>query len=84
MTRDQIRQTVLTVLGRIAPEMGPAGLDPVVPLRHQLDIDSMDFLNFVLGLHKELGVSVPEKDYPKLLTLNGCVDYLAAAVTPHP
>jgi len=84
MTRDQIRQAVLTVLGRIAPEMDPAALDPVVPLREQLDIDSMDFLNFVLGLHKELGVSVPEKDYPKLLTLNGCVDYLAAAVTHHP
>jgi acyl carrier protein len=50
-----------------------------VPLREQLDIDSMDFLNFVIALHKELGVGLPEKDYPKLATLDGCVDYLASA-----
>ena len=35
----------------------------------------MDFLNFVIALHKELRVEIPEKDYPKLSTLDGCVGY---------
>ncbi|MGB9466160.1 MAG: acyl carrier protein [Candidatus Acidiferrum sp.] len=46
-------------------------------LRDQLDIDSMDLLNFVVGLHKELQVEIPEADYPRLATVNGFVDYLA-------
>ena len=79
MTHDQIREAVLKQLGRIAPEADPAAVDPAVPLREQLDIDSMDFLNFVIALHKELGVDIPEKDYPKLATLDGCVAYLASA-----
>ncbi|MBZ5703592.1 MAG: hypothetical protein LAN84_17305, partial [Acidobacteriia bacterium] len=46
--------------------------------RDQLDIDSMDLLNFVIALHQELHVEIPEADYPKLATLQGCVDYLFA------
>lgn len=84
MTREQIRDTVLKALGRIAPEMNPAAIDAAVPLRDQLDIDSMDFLNFSIALHKELGVTIPEKDYVKLATLNGCVEYLLAAITARP
>ena len=48
-------------------------------LREELDIDSMDFLNFVIGLHERTGIDVPERDYPKLATLAGCVSYLSAA-----
>jgi acyl carrier protein len=45
-------------------------------LREALDIDSMDFLNFITAMHRRLGVNVPEVDYPKLTTLNGAVAYL--------
>ncbi len=76
MTADQIRATVLRVLGEIAPEADLAQLKPDVPLRTQLDLDSMDFLNFVIALHEALRVEIPEADYPKLATLDGCVDYL--------
>ena len=38
----------------------------------------MDLLNFIIGLHKEMKVDVPESDYPKLSTLNSCTDYLAS------
>ena len=78
MTEDEIRDAVLQALSEVAPEADPAELEPDVPLRDQLDIDSMDFLNFVIALDKELGVAVPETDYPKLATLDGCVAYLAA------
>jgi acyl carrier protein len=78
MTKDQIRETVLSVLGQIAPEADLSQIKTDLRIRDQLDIDSMDLLNWVIGLHKELNVEIPEADYPKLATLDGCIDYLAA------
>lgn len=78
MTKAEIRETVLRVLGQIAPEADLSQLKPDLRIRDQLDIDSMDLLNFIIGLHKEMKVDVPESDYPKLSTLNSCTDYLAS------
>jgi acyl carrier protein len=69
---------VLGVLGEIAPEADLATLKGDVPFREQLDLDSMDLLNVAVGLHAALGVEIPEADYPKLATLDGCVTYLDA------
>jgi acyl carrier protein len=80
MTQDELRATVLRVLGEIAPEADLSQLKPDLRIRDQLDIDSMDALNFFIRLHKELKVEIPEADYPKLVSLNGCVEYLAARV----
>jgi acyl carrier protein len=79
-THEEITNTVLRVLGEIAPEADLLALKPDVSFRDQLDIDSMDFLNFVIGLHDALRVEIPEADYPKMSTLNGCVEYLAGRV----
>jgi acyl carrier protein len=78
VTRDEIRATVLRVLGEIAPEANLATLDPRLELRKQLDLDSMDLLNFVVGLHEALQVDIPEADYPKYATLHDCVEQLAS------
>jgi len=78
MNREQIRQAVLEALNQIAPEADPASIDPRVNLRDQLDIDSMDFLNFLIALDKQLHVDIPERDYGQLTTLDACVDYLMA------
>lgn len=80
MTKELIRDVVLRVLGGIAPEADLGTVDPTTEFRDQLDLDSVDFLNFVVGLHAELGVDVPEVDYPKLSTIDACVAYLAAAI----
>lgn len=79
MTNEEIRAAVLEVLGQIAPEADAASLAGDVSLRDQLDIDSMDVLNFMIGLHRRFGVDIPETDYPRLTTLNGCIEYLSAA-----
>ena len=78
MTREEIRTAVVAALTGVAPEVDPGHVQPDEPLREMCDLDSMDFLNFVIGLHTRLGVDVPEADYPKLATLNGAVGYLAA------
>jgi acyl carrier protein len=77
MTTDEIRATVVRLLCEIAPEADPAQLAPDVDVRDQLDLDSMDVLNFVIAVDEELGVGIPESDYPRLLTLDAFVAYLA-------
>ena len=80
MTKDEINATVLRLLGNIAPEADLTQLKPDANIRDELDIDSMDFLNFAIAVHEALHVEIPEADYPQLATINGCVEYLAARV----
>ncbi|MBM2806811.1 MAG: phosphopantetheine-binding protein [Deltaproteobacteria bacterium] len=80
MTETEISQIVRQALSNVAPEVDLAAIDPAKDLRDQIDIDSVDFLNFVIGLHKELGVDIPETDVSKLATLNSCVGYLVSRV----
>jgi len=69
---------VLRALGDVALGADLTSLAFDVPFREQLDLDSMDILNFVVGLHAALGVEILEADYPKLATLDACVGYLAS------
>lgn len=80
MTESEIRQIVRQALSNVAPEVDLNAIDPAKNLRDQMDIDSVDFLNFVIGLHKELGIEIPDADLPKLATLNGCVAYLQSRI----
>ena len=67
---------LLATLRRIAPEIEPEELLPARPLRDQVDLDSMDWLNFLIGLHEKLKVEIPEADYARLVTLGDVLDYL--------
>lgn len=78
MTPDDAKQTILKALLDIAPEADAGGLTADLDLREQLDIDSMDMLNFVTAIHEATGIDIPEADYPKLFTLDGGVAYLIA------
>jgi acyl carrier protein len=85
MTLDEIRAAVLSALHGLAPEVDLSGVDPAADLRDALDIDSMDFLRLVVQLDERLGVAVPEADYPRIRTLDGCVAYLAEkGASPRP
>jgi acyl carrier protein len=74
---DELRQQVIEALLGVAPEVDAASLLPDVSFRDQFDMDSVDYLNFVLSLEERLGVRIPELDYPKLSSLKGCLAYLA-------
>lgn len=78
MSEIDIRKAVQEELNSIAPEIDIAAVDATTDLREALDIDSMDFLNFVTAIHHRLGVNIPELDYPKLITIDGAVRYLEA------
>ncbi len=81
MTNDELRRIVADALNRIAPEVEPSSIRSDVGLRDQLDIDSMDFLNFVLALHERLDIDIPEAEYPRLATLDSAVAYLSAKLS---
>lgn len=79
MSAVPIRQALLESLRRVAPEADFERLDPELSLREQLELDSMDFLHFLVALHERLGVDVPEAEVAQLATLAGAERYLTAA-----
>ena len=78
MTDAERLALIRDVLAGIAPEAADAEIAGDADLRETLDLDSMDFMNFVIGLHERTGVDIPEVDYPQLFTLDGAMAYLAA------
>jgi len=78
MNEEEIRAAVLATLKTIAPELQAREIQTDRPLRNQIDLDSMDWLNFLIGLHQRLKVDIPESDYGKLTTFDGILAYLAA------
>lgn len=76
MTREAIGQAIIDIIRDIVPDEDCSNLDGDRNLRDQLDLDSMDFLDIVMELRKKYGVEVPEADYPRLATLNTCIEYL--------
>lgn len=73
---ETLTDSVLTLLCAIAPELEPDTLNPARPLRSQVDLDSMDWLNFLVSLHERFGVTIPEADYARLVSFNDVLDYL--------
>lgn len=77
-TETEILNVVASALQRIAPDANVANIAPTANIREALEIDSYDFLQFLIALNKQLGVDVPEADYGKLQTLNDLTAYLRA------
>lgn len=76
MNASDIRALVIQVLAGIAPEADLSTVGESEDLREALDLDSMDFLNFIVGLSQGSGRSIPEVDYPHCFTLKGLIAYL--------
>lgn len=76
MSGDEIKDVILEIIEDIDEEADLDNLDANAPLRDQLDLDSMDFLDIVMELRKRYKLQIPEEEYPHLATLNSCVTYL--------
>lgn len=77
MTRDEVRTALLDCLGRIAPEVDMATLRAEARLRDQVDLDSVDWMNFLVAVHAALGIDIPDADAARLVTLDQLLDYCA-------
>ena len=76
MTTENVKEIVLDIIADVAPDEELDGLNSAGSLKEQLDLDSMDFLDIVMELRKRHKVEVPSEDYPRLATLDSCVEYL--------
>lgn len=84
MNQDPIAARVRRVVREIVPEADVERLDPNRSFRDQIDMDSVEYLNLVLSLEATFGIHIPDADYPKLSTLNGCIAYLKHTLAEPP
>jgi acyl carrier protein len=70
------RDTILGIISNVAPEAELEGIDDEADIRDELDIDSMDFLDVLVGVAERLGVEIPEADYGEVQTLAALVRYV--------
>ena len=83
MTRDEVRQAIIDILGDIAPDQDMSSLKDDISLREQMDLDSMDFLDIVMELRKRFNIEVPESDYQELVSMASCIHYLLPLLKDH-
>ena len=83
MTDADLRAQVMGILKTIAPELEDGDVQPAVPLRDQVDLDSMDWLNFLVAVHERTGIDIPETDYARLVTMDDLVGYLSGKRGAH-
>jgi acyl carrier protein len=76
MDENSLRRKITESLIEVAPDIDRITLDPDINFRDQFEVDSVDFLNFMLDLEKRLEIKIPEVDYPKLSGMKGCLAYL--------
>ena len=81
MNTSDVEASVITALQDIAPEVDGSELVVDQSLRSQVDLDSMDWLNFLVRLHSTFGVDIPESDYAELITLANIIDYVSIRVS---
>ncbi|MFE2476036.1 phosphopantetheine-binding protein [Streptomyces sp. NPDC059389] len=78
MNRDEALMLIKDVLTDVVPGADAAALSRDENFRESLEMDSLDFLNFIEALSERTGLALPETDYPALTTLDGCADYVAS------
>lgn len=83
MTREQVRQAVLSIISDIAPDEDLDSINDDEKLREQFDLDSMDFLDIVMELRKRFNLEVPEQEYQELVSMTSCVKYLFPRLKDH-
>ena len=76
MNAAEIRQVIINILNRIAPDEDLSNLDDEKPFREQMELDSMDFLDIVMELRKRHRIQIPEDDYLNLASMDSTVTYL--------
>ncbi len=83
MTREEVRQAIVSILKDIAPDEDMSSIKDDAILREQIDLDSMDFLDIVMELRKRFNIEVPESDYQELVSMDSCIQYLQPLLKDH-
>jgi acyl carrier protein len=76
MNKEELKEIIIQSLKQIAPDAEPSKLSPDDNIRETLNIDSFDFLQFIVLLDKKLMVEIPEQDYGNISSMNSLINYL--------
>ncbi|MEX0796321.1 MAG: acyl carrier protein [Acidimicrobiia bacterium] len=76
MTNEQARDLIFDILGDIAPEVDRTSVDDSLDLTEQLDLDSMDYLTWMIGISEKTGLDIPQREVSNFMTIDGAVSYL--------
>jgi acyl carrier protein len=76
MTTDEAKQIIFDILSMVAPEVSADEIEHDVDLSEQLDLDSMDYLNWLIGISETTGIEIPQRDASRFLTIDGAAGYL--------
>lgn len=76
LTTDEATKVIYDVLAEVAPEVDPTDIDTSVDLTEQLDLDSMDYLHWLVGINQVTGIEIPDRDASEFLTIDGASNYL--------
>lgn len=76
MNESDIQKTIIELLKRIAPDTQPGTLKPDDNIRTTLEIDSFDYLQFIVALDEHFSIDTPEEDYGKIETISSLTKYL--------
>jgi acyl carrier protein len=76
MTKKEIKSVLMEIVAEIIPDEDLTNLKGDIPIREQVELDSMDFLDIIMELRKRYGIEVPEDDYMQLATIDSSVAYL--------
>ena len=76
MTEEERKKIILDLLKQIAPDTEPGTLKPDDNIRTTLEIDSFDYLQFIVAIDEKFGIDTPEEDYGKIQTVQALIDYL--------
>lgn len=76
MRDEEARQAVRESIAEVAPEIDTGAINGSVPLQEQLDLDSLDFLSVMVAVYERTGVDIPERDFPRVTTLDSTVAYI--------
>lgn len=76
MTADSLRASIIDILAVISPDEDFENLKDSEPFRDQFSMDSMDMLDVVLELRRRFSLSIPEADYPNLVSMESSIKYL--------
>ncbi len=77
MNPDEARDLIARTLIDIVPDADPAALSDDADFREELELDSLDFVEFVERLSKRSGLRIDEDDYRRLRTLGDASAFLA-------
>lgn len=82
MNENEIKSVIVQLLKNIAPDTNPELLKPDDNIRQTLEIDSFDYLQFIVGLDEKLGTNIPEEDYGKIQKMGELVGYVKGKTDP--